>query len=457
MANFAQVGAGARNESNSQQQGASFDPFASHQYSRPAEQPAPAPEMPVAETSDVYVTVPQVRQVQMHYAPVAQPVSQNTQQPIQQAASPQGDAAAVAGSGDMSAPLQADAQYDSFAADEDGYAPYAATPPRKELGRTAAIFGAVASLALVAGIGYWGYNLIMRDVSGVPVVTAMKGPMRVAPETPGGHLADHQGLAVNAVAANGTAAAPADTLRLAPEPMALTEDDQPSDALLAMAPELASELPTVADVAEEKVATTFAPSDAILPAEDTKLTAETPLSAEEQRSQDINALVASLTDDAPELSDIRQTSAGAVPAVTAAVVESRAKTISAEVAALRDAPGVKSAPRPQMRPATFERVVAPVAAPTNVERDLASLAVGTRMAQLGAYESGEIARSEWTRISAQFGDYFEGKQRVVQRAESGGRIFYRLRVVGFDDLADARRFCSALVAGQADCIPVVMR
>ncbi|HBS49363.1 MAG TPA: sporulation protein SsgA, partial [Rhodobacteraceae bacterium] len=33
----------------------------------------------------------------------------------------------------------------------------------------------------------------------------------------------------------------------------------------------------------------------------------------------------------------------------------------------------------------------------------------------------------------------------------------RLRAMGFDDISDARRFCSALVAGGADCIPVTTR
>ena len=92
-----------------------------------------------------------------------------------------------------------------------------------------------------------------------------------------------------------------------------------------------------------------------------------------------------------------------------------------------------------------------------VDIDPKSLEVGTRLAQLGAYESAEVARSEWTRISAKFGEFFDDKARVVQRAESGGRIFYRLRAHGFEDLSDARRFCSALVAGNADCIPVTMR
>jgi hypothetical protein len=77
--------------------------------------------------------------------------------------------------------------------------------------------------------------------------------------------------------------------------------------------------------------------------------------------------------------------------------------------------------------------------------------------QLGAFDSDEVARSEWGRLSSRFNDYLAGKKRVIQRAESGGRVFYRLRAMGFSDLADARRFCSALVAENADCIPVVTR
>jgi hypothetical protein len=46
---------------------------------------------------------------------------------------------------------------------------------------------------------------------------------------------------------------------------------------------------------------------------------------------------------------------------------------------------------------------------------------------------------------------------VIQRATSGGRVFFRLRAHGFDDVADARRFCATFVAQKVDCIPVVTR
>jgi hypothetical protein len=50
-----------------------------------------------------------------------------------------------------------------------------------------------------------------------------------------------------------------------------------------------------------------------------------------------------------------------------------------------------------------------------------------------------------------------GKTRIIQAAQSSGRTFYRLRAEGFTDEADQRRFCSALVAEQAACIPVTVR
>ena len=66
--------------------------------------------------------------------------------------------------------------------------------------------GAALSLALIIGVGVWGYKLVVRDVSGIPVVRAMEGDMRVLPDNPGGAVALHTGLAVNEVAASGEAA-----------------------------------------------------------------------------------------------------------------------------------------------------------------------------------------------------------------------------------------------------------
>jgi hypothetical protein len=90
------------------------------------------------------------------------------------------------------------------------------TPPPNRLTTLTNVAGAVVSLALVVGIGVWGYKLLVRDVSGIPVVRAVAGDMRVRPNDPGGELAQHQGLSVNVIAAQGTAGRPADELHLAP-------------------------------------------------------------------------------------------------------------------------------------------------------------------------------------------------------------------------------------------------
>ena len=59
-------------------------------------------------------------------------------------------------------------------------------PVRSTLSTALNWVGAILSLGLIAGLGYWAYQLVVRDVTGVPVVRAMEGPMRIAPEDPGG-------------------------------------------------------------------------------------------------------------------------------------------------------------------------------------------------------------------------------------------------------------------------------
>lgn len=338
------------------------------------------------------------------------------------------------------------AEQEDYGYDDAGYRPPA---DRAGLAKIASLLGAAASLALVIGIATWGYQLVMRDVSGVPVVRAVEGPMRTQPADPGGQQADHQGLAVNSVAANGTAEAPADRLTLAPQPIELSDDDQPMSRLTA--PE--------ADTPPVAITSPGAQAEPTI--------SEASVAA--YQNGNVDALVAELTEGVAPLSG---ESVAATPTPTAApapAIVQPAPLVPVEVAAvgaapkpsaaLRNAPGLKVSLRPNLRPARFSSApqTAPGTGRATLEVDPNSLAAGTRLAQLGAYESAAVARAEWDRIYSQFEDYLEGKKRVIQRAESGGRTFYRLRAMGFDGLSDARRFCSALVAGNADCIPVTTR
>jgi hypothetical protein len=79
------------------------------------------------------------------------------------------------------------------------------------------------------------------------------------------------------------------------------------------------------------------------------------------------------------------------------------------------------------------------------------------MVQLGAFDDEAGARAEWASLQQRFGDLIAPKALVLQEAQSGGRSFVRLRALGFEDEADARRFCSALLAENATCIPVTHR
>ena len=302
------------------------------------------------------------------------------------------------------------------------------------------VAGAVVSLALVAGIGVWGYKLLMRDVSGIPVVQAAAGDMRVRPEDPGGQLAQHQGLSVNEVAAEGVAAAPADKLRLAPKPIDLADGDQIIPASM-VAPVQQAE--AVVTPAVQPAATAPAP----LPEVDV---------AAALNSGAVDDLVAQLTAGVTPLSENSATPEEIVATVTDAVVGE-----VTQAAAVLNAPGVRQSKRPRKRPAGGAQIIqaslsttAPATAP---ERDASSVPAGTRLAQLGAFDSEAVAREQWDVLSGRFGSLLDGKTRIVQKATSGGRVFYRLRALGFADIADARRFCSALVAENADCIPVVTR
>ncbi|WP_297779028.1 SPOR domain-containing protein [uncultured Roseovarius sp.] len=291
--------------------------------------------------------------------------------------------------------------------------------------------GAALSIALIAGVGVWGYKMVMRDVSGVPVVRAAEGPMRETPADPGGDAAAHQGLAVNAVAAEGIAAAPADRLVLAPPPLELSLDDV---APLTQGTEEAAARPTAE-------ATQSDPSAA----------------PEELRNASILALADQIAAGASPMAPLEEEVTGP-EAVDAPEEEAEAE---AEAAVADTASAVT---RPRARPASLtsvpEAIALAVAAAQSVpsdEVDADTIPLGTRLAQLGAFDSAEVARAEWDRLAGRFGDFLDGKQRVIQRAESGGRTFYRLRAMGFADLGDARRFCSALVAERAECIPVVTR
>jgi hypothetical protein len=283
------------------------------------------------------------------------------------------------------------------------------------------IAGGLTSLALFIGLGVWGYKLAVRDVNGVPVIQAMDGPMRIAPDDPGGEIADHQGLAVNDVAAVGIAAPPPERLILAPRPVELSVEDTAGLASQAM--------PGVAEAS--------APGELLTGNADLALAATPVDESADPTEIAVDAALAEALGAVPE----EEPSLEEVAALVEQPVPEGAITVSLRPKAR---PGSRAAAAP------VEAVVVP---PAN-EVDPATIAAGTRLVQFGTFDTAEEARAEWTRLQGRFGELMVEKTLVVQPAERGGLTFYRLRAHGFEGEDDARRFCSAFVAQEAICIPV---
>lgn len=324
--------------------------------------------------------------------------------------------------------------------------------------------GALISVALIVGLAMWGYKLWVRDVSGVPVVRALEGPMRIAPEDPGGVSAEHQGLAVNNIAAEGVAAPPPDRLVLAPKPVTLTEDDQ-SEGEAAAEAELAEAQERAAAEEAEAEEAASAIDLAIAEALNSSVEAGEPVVEEPETLVTASVEVADAAEP-DESADAALEEADAAPEELAETVPDGA--IPPSVA------GVSASPRPQARPRTLAAASAAAAVDSTASTpapaapaaavatglsviDPETIPVGTRLAQLGAFDSREVAEVEWTKLAQQFEDVMGTKGRVIQEAQSGGKTFYRLRAHGFEDINDARRFCSVLLAAQASCIPVITR
>jgi hypothetical protein len=280
------------------------------------------------------------------------------------------------------------------------------------VGSLAGWFGALISLFLLVGITVWGYQMVMRDVNGIPVVRAAQDPMRIAPLDPGGTPAENQGLSVNAVAGENSSAALADRVVLAPRPFGLTAEDTSINQL-----------------------------------QDASLKAERNGAVVNVLSKSIQDLVAQIASANEPLNPLGGALREASPLVA---IELLPKSLS----------GLRRSLRPKLRPGWFQTASLAqntAAARAVVDVDPASLARDTPLVQLGAFQSAAIAKSEWGNISGRFGPIFNAKNRVIERATSGGKVFYRLRASGFADRDATRRFCSALKAENTKCITVVSK
>ena len=279
--------------------------------------------------------------------------------------------------------------------------------------------GAALSLILLAGAIGWSYQLIVRDVNQIPIVRAQLGPLRVAPDNPGGLTAANQGLSVTQLAVN-------------EKPLLSNE------IYLAPAAEILNEENLALKVKEEyksnKVDGAF---------EIKEVNAE--------NSMNLEALP-----DQKEV-DSRSNDVGVLSKAAFSQKKIEIENAVSLALSITNEPDKSlSWLRPKIRPVGFYRN-------GNITEDqivsnepMPKLPIGSAVVQLGAFDSKSLAESEWQRFEKILGSILIPKKMVVQKAESGGKIFYRLRAWGFSDISDARQFCTA-ISDKVACIPVVTR
>ena len=279
--------------------------------------------------------------------------------------------------------------------------------------------GAALSLSLLAGAIGWSYQLVVRDINQIPIVRAQLGPLRVAPDNPGGLTAANQGLSVTQLAVNQKPLL-SDEINLAPAAEILNEE---TSVLIVEELDKSNQIDEAFKIKE--------------------VNAQNSINSD-RSSGEINSDNGSKTE-----------------AVLAQVAFSQKRTeienaVSLALSITSESDASLTSLRPKTRPINFNQNSKKNAERVVSKEPMSKLPIGSAIVQLGAFDSKSFAESEWLRFEKLLGSILTPKQMIIQKAESGGKIFYRLRASGFNDISDARQFCTA-ISDKVACIPVVTR
>lgn len=277
---------------------------------------------------------------------------------------------------------------------------------------------AVAVLGF-ASLAYYAYHSGSKAAQDgqMPSIAADSGPMKTAPEHPGGEEFPNKDKTIYDVidAENPQAMSAKGPEKLLPEPetpLARVSTDRDDD--------VDGESPQAQ--AEALAATRSEPASQQL----------SPAVVQPQATTFVNKSLAVASEDAMPAGRN-----GAMPALAANATQ--APTLVNEKPTLSTKSASKSAvAKTQTQPAT-----AAATKPLNA---------GTAyQVQLGAYASEAEAQGAWKKISAAHAGVLSGSPRIV-RAEVNGKTYYRLRSGSYASAADAKALCAQL-GGQA-CIAV---
>lgn len=332
----------------------------------------------------------------------------------------------------------------------------------------------LTTCALTVGIIYWGVQLAQRDPTSLPVIRAPEGVARVEPSKPGGLKSEFDTLAVNQLQ-SGETPEESNIIALAPASIGLSEEDIPAlielenDAVAPVRVEIAEiDGEQIPEPVETEVAST---------AKDDASEAEVmmPVSAEEVEAALAEAL--RLAEEAvsgtpeTESAELQENEAQEVEIDLAGLILAEIKE-GLEDTDVEDASvetenteeeAVAVVEEDAATPSEAIEEVLDAAQPTSANEttvggtEVASVEAGTRLIQLGAFGSRDIARDMWKTLQTRNADLLAGRSYFIQPVESGGKTLFRLRVLGFETTADARNMCAALTDRKTPCIAVIQR
>ncbi|MDF2232823.1 SPOR domain-containing protein [Albimonas sp. CAU 1670] len=279
----------------------------------------------------------------------------------------------------------------------------------------AGALGGACAIALVWGLVSWGHGLLTRDSGQIPFLRAEEGPMKIVPEDPGGLKLARTDMAVSRIV-GGTGASAVEP-GLAPQPEALSEEDQPQ-------PYLAARDPGAATSGEGETDAT--PTPAVMPAPDADAIDRAVARVLQEQAMESSD---GSTAEAEESSSLSAVAAPPPPLRPRAPTRAEMAAAAAAAAAAQPAPVVAAS----------------------------SMAAGDIGIQLGAFNSEAIAQSQWRRALRRHEDLLGALAHAVTTVDSGGRTLYRLRAGPVADRRKAQELCAALKSRGEACIVATIR
>lgn len=285
--------------------------------------------------------------------------------------------------------------------------------PERPRSRPLVVLLGIVVLAAFAGVVWVAYNQgVKQGQNGLPILTADAGPTRIVPDP-----------ATSSPAIDPAPAKSYDRLMSSdPESDQVNMLPKPEQPKTTPSPQDLAVAPATTEATGGKFGTKASDFDApVDPGMDTTVGS---ISGAPQTSEDITASL-------PQAAKPVQTALATTKPAPAKEIIAPAKPIAAKPAPV------------EIAPPPAETTEAPAATP----------ATSGVMIQLGSFPNAALAASAWSKIKSANQDLLADHSPAIKPAEIPGKgTWYRLRVGGFADKAEAQTACQQLTTSGQACI-----